>query len=697
MTKSLKYICKIIISISISFLILGFMFQLFTKGMDAASRPQLLIVLKNSLLIFIGIRICFYFLQTFFRAVRYRLLIKAAGSKSIPDLFHISLVTIVRNMTVDMLPARLGELSYIAMLNRGYGVPSNICFSSLSISFVFDILALLFIIIPIIIYQLITTTVHGWLINAVIAIVFISILLFVFLFFGFKNFTQILIKRKGVIFENKFAKKIILFLSDFSLAIEKTRQSGCLLKTLILSIGVRIAKYAGIYFLFLAVVKPSFPQFASAGIVSVISALLGAEGASALPIPAFMSFGTYEAGGTLVFKLLGFKNIESLITMISIHIWSQLSDYLFGGIALIFFLFLNKIKLTETKTKLNLKLVAVVLTLLCVGFLFMAIQYRAKTKMGAMSPPEKGVKVSPSINENQAQIKLKDKNLSGFIVWSSNRFGNHDILMMKLPSFEIIQVTKHPYVDYFPRISPDGSKVVFARSQHPWVSQRNEVAWDIYLINLTTGNEQLLTKNGNCPSWSENNRYIYFQRNRTKVIKYDLKTKKQKILFKSGTKGLINKNTQLSIPSYSTKRNSLVFTTAQTYIDLHTGGWGTAILKEMNKLYPVYNGCEIAWTPDSSYLYQVSHGRQGTAFYKINPETLKLAKWLDLPGDYSHEYFPKVSNNMKYLIFGSSTGAHEHDIADYEIFLWEIGQPAKEAIRLTFHTGNDCWPDIYLN
>jgi hypothetical protein len=29
-------------------------------------------------------------------------------------------------------------------------------------------------------------------------------------------------------------------------------------------------------------------------------------------------------------------------------------------------------------------------------------------------------------------------------------------------------------------------------------------------------------------------------------------------------------------------------------------------------------------------------------------------------------------------------------------FLWVIGQPAGQAIRITHHTGNDCWPDIFL-
>ena len=36
------------------------------------------------------------------------------------------------------------------------------------------------------------------------------------------------------------------------------------------------------------------------------------------------------------------------------------------------------------------------------------------------------------------------------------------------------------------------------------------------------------------------------------------------------------------------------------------------------------------------------------------------------------------------------------DIADYEIYLWEVGSPFEKAVRLTYHSGNDRWPDIFV-
>jgi hypothetical protein len=69
---------------------------------------------------------------------------------------------------------------------------------------------------------------------------------------------------------------------------------------------------------------------------------------------------------------------------------------------------------------------------------------------------------------------------------------------------------------------------------------------------------------------------------------------------------------------------------------------------------------------------------------------------IDLPGRRSHEYFPQLSADGKWLVWAATQRGHDHDIADYEIYLWEVGTPAESAVRLTFHSGNDRWPDIFI-
>ena len=47
-------------------------------------------------------------------------------------------------------------------------------------------------------------------------------------------------------------------------------------------------------------------------------------------------------------------------------------------------------------------------------------------------------------------------------------------------------------------------------------------------------------------------------------------------------------------------------------------------------------------------------------------------------------------------MWAATQRGHDHDIADYEIYLWEVGSPAERAVRLTYHSGNDRWPDIFI-
>lgn len=308
---------------------------------------------------------------------------------------------------------------------------------------------------------------------------------------------------------------------------------------------------------------------------------------------------------------------------------------------------------------------------------------RWQLKQGRRTPPPPGVSVITEKVANAASLP------HGFVVWSSNRFGNHDILKMTLPDRKITRLTTHLNAEYFPRISPDGRYVVFARSQKPWVSQRNQELWDTYLLDLESGKERLLAKYANTPTWSQDGKKVYFQRKVVRVAEVDIKTGAERILFTSGT-GQVKKGAVLHTPGYNTHTNKMALTLRHGY-DM------TAIVDLYGNLKQVADGCQLTWSKDGSFLYRVGYGgKLKTAFYLYDPETSKSTLWLDLPGEYSHEYFPKLSNDEKYLIFAASKGDHEHDSADYEVFLWQVGTPAASATRLTFHTGNDNWPDVFL-
>jgi Tol biopolymer transport system component/uncharacterized membrane protein YbhN (UPF0104 family) len=691
-----RFLLNTLLSLGISFLLVAVLINGIDGTAELAIRPKLFSVLahtaRNALLFYMLASV----LQTFFRTLRYRVLLKSSieNDDELPVFLHLFMVTMSRNMFTDMLPARLGELSYIAMLNLGFKVKADACLSSLALSFVFDLIALAFLLLTMIGYQIFFSGVELWLVGTLTLLLLICGFLLLVLFPILRRVSN----RLSLFFAHKEAKnerirKAVIFFRDTSVALQKAAHRGILGKVLLLSLGVRLAKYAGLYLLFCGVVSGSFTDITK-DLVHVVIALVSAEAGAGLPVPTFMSFGTYEAGGTLALVALGASKASSVVVMLALHIWSQLIDYAFGiGATILFVLSVVKrkhlVKKAQRPQAKSWKLFSLTLLLLFIGALFLGGQVWKMRKKGWFHPPSPGNSIAvPSAAERRTNPVFD--NLHGFVVWSSNRFGNHDLVMLTLPELELTRLTTDPHTEYFPRISPDGTKVVFCRSQEPWVSQRNKFAWNTWLLDLATGTTQLLAKDANTPTWSTDGEKVYFVRQANQFVEYTLANQKEVVVFETGKNQHLNSTIELETPAWSETRQGLAVT-------LRGGARGTFIMNKDKSIKQVGKGCQLNWSPDSSFLYFVDHTKGGgNAFFKVDPESLERKLWFDAPGAFSHEYFPKVSNTGNMLVFGASTGGHEHDRADYEIFLWPIGTPMGNTARLSFHTGNDNWPAIFL-
>ena len=691
----IKTLTRLIVAAGVSALIITLMLKLFGTGIDDATRPSLLELLRGTILSTVAIYVVLTFVSILLRAIRYRVLVRASSSDDIPSLFQFAMVTGVRNMMVDLLPARLGELVYVALLNRGYAVRASHCLSSLSIAVVFDFIALGFIILisGLILVSTGDSTTWIW-----VTLILVSIVVLIAVMSLTVLLPQLIQLFNRVHIERKWFKAMLSFAEQLDDSIRTCRRAGVFGWVFVLSLTIRGLKYAGLFMLFMAVAAPAFPQLADASWEKVLAALVGAEKSAGLPIPAFMSFGTYETGGTLTLVALGFSGADSFLAMLGVHVWSQSIDYGLGLLCLLLFVFLVRPIKTEAKNHLpKLKAAAAVLLFL-VGCFFLALQYRSHTKLGSTSAPPVGesLRQTSQTEIDSGLTGLSDGALRGFVVWSSNRFGNHDILRMELPSGEIQQLTTHPHTETWPRISPDGKTLVFARSREAWVSQRNSVAWNVWIKDLETGVEKQITETASYPFWVRDG-VIGYLKDGQRIQQHNLTSGETETVFLPGENNAVPPGSPLSSPDIHPQTASVVFTTRQTSLNMNTGFWGTGLWQQDHQLDGVLDGCELNWSYNGERLYQVGHGgKQKTMFYEIDPFTLEATPLLDLPGDFSHEYWPEDSNDGRYLVFGASRGDHEHDTADYEIFIWEIGQPESSATRLTFHTGNDNWPDIFV-
>jgi Tol biopolymer transport system component len=280
--------------------------------------------------------------------------------------------------------------------------------------------------------------------------------------------------------------------------------------------------------------------------------------------------------------------------------------------------------------------------------------------------------------------------IDGLLVWSSNRGGNHDLYLLDLREQSVRRLTNSPNVEFFARFSPDGRRIVFMRSWREWVSFREHDPWDLFVLDLERGDERRIVRSGYHPTWTADGKAVVFQRG-LQALRYDLATQQETVLVDGPT--AIPGITELGDPELSPDGRRVALyprgpMSSNAVFDLAS--------RTLTPLGTV-QACQPTWAPDGQSLVWIEfEGHGGTRVMTGKPDGSGRRVLIDLPGSHSHEYFPKLANDGRWLVWGATAEGHEHDRADYEIFVWELGTPPETAIRLTHHTGNDQWPDLFV-
>jgi hypothetical protein len=315
-----------------------------------------------------------------------------------------------------------------------------------------------------------------------------------------------------------------------------------------------------------------------------------------------------------------------------------------------------------------------------------------------------GSPVQPSAKESKSLDALKGT-VQGIIVWSSSRSNSkHDLWIMNADGTNARQFTKSGDVDWFPRISPDGKAILFSRSKGGWVPENDAEyfdKWDLFSINADGSDEKKVVEDACWGVWQPDGKSIVFARG-DKAILQNLESGEETLLLDGSAS--MKKGTIVQQPSLSSDGNYLAATLRGS--SRETGIWNIK-KKEWTK---TGGGCQIQWFPKAMEIYWVNPtGNGGTAapsevlemtvadgkpVEKIT--AIKKFKLMDLPGRRSHEYFPKFDQYGEYMVWGATEKGHDHDIYDYELYIWKKGDKPDKAVRITFHSGNDRWPDIFI-
>jgi hypothetical protein len=304
-------------------------------------------------------------------------------------------------------------------------------------------------------------------------------------------------------------------------------------------------------------------------------------------------------------------------------------------------------------------------------------------------------------SDDLAAMKRVGEKAGGLIVWSSSRNGNHDLFTMKTDGTDVKSITSGDNVDWFPRFSPDGTRILFCRSKKGWVSERDaniSNKWDLYTVHPDGTELTKVLGDATWGSWVGDDEVIFVRDG--KILRTKLGSGKEEELLDGNTAKVLDA-AELQQPELSPDGKYVAITLRGSRRE--TGIWSLA-----DKTWTQTGlGCQINWAPDGKTIYWMNPtGNGGSEVYRMSivdgkppakaPSDDEI-RFMDMPGRRSHEYFPQLSRDGKWLVWGITQRGHDHDTADYEIYLWEVGTPPETgAARLTFHSANDRWPDVFI-
>jgi uncharacterized membrane protein YbhN (UPF0104 family) len=268
------------------------------------------------------------------RAWRYKWLL-LPHRISWPNIF---LVTFIRNLFVDLFPARLGSLSYVYVLNKSLKYSFETASSSFVVAFVLDFLTLSpFLVFSILAVGLGQTSISNTVLLA-ISIFFFALMFIIFwkvsplLAYGLKVYQRLL--KVFNLEEKNWARtsmeKVRLTIDELGRI--KNRKIGWPL--FILSLGIRLAKYVSLYFLLFSLLRSLGFSFENLSFSKTILGITGAELTSALPIKGIGGFGTWESAWALTLTLMGFETRVAILSS-GIHLITNLFEYMLGILSIL--------------------------------------------------------------------------------------------------------------------------------------------------------------------------------------------------------------------------------------------------------------------------------------------------------------------------------------------------------------------------
>jgi uncharacterized membrane protein YbhN (UPF0104 family) len=318
-----KKALPVVISIAISVVLIGYL----STRIESEDLKQIFSNIHYpALLAFMAISL----LTSVLRAARYKWLLLPTQI----GFGSILLVTFIRNLFVDLFPARIGSLSYVYVLNRRLKYPFEEAASTFVVAFVLDFLTLSpFLAVSILIVGLGVTAASSVSLLILALIFFLVVYIIIWKIIPLSQFLlkvyQSLLNSFGLS-GKKWAETSLEKIRLTIAGLSQIKGRKILGPLYILSLALRLGKYGSLYFLLLSLLHSYDFSFHNLSFWKTILGITGGELTGALPVKGFAGFGTWESGWALAFRLMDFESKLAILSGIGVHLITNLFEYSLG-------------------------------------------------------------------------------------------------------------------------------------------------------------------------------------------------------------------------------------------------------------------------------------------------------------------------------------------------------------------------------
>jgi hypothetical protein len=264
------------------------------------------------------------------RAWRYKLFLRPRPVRW-PDIL---MATFIRNSFVDLLPARLGSLSLIYVLNKRLGVPFEAATSAFVAAFAYDFLTLApFVVGAALIVGLGATAISSPALLAVAGTFFVVWVLVLARLAWFFRLAIRVYERAARLFRldtKKWAVPVKAKLEATAESLAVIQEKRLALPFFALSVAIRACKYVSIYFLLFALMRSLGFGFPDLSVWKLVLGITGAELTSALPVKGLAGFGTWESAWALTFGLMNIDQRFAVLSGLGVHLVTNIFEYSLG-------------------------------------------------------------------------------------------------------------------------------------------------------------------------------------------------------------------------------------------------------------------------------------------------------------------------------------------------------------------------------